>query len=493
MSPDGLEALVELIITPGIENWRQRAETAFAALFGSQGGRYPEHARRELALRAPEMRDGVPFAALIHKSNPSSGPYGGLSFVVFPVEGDPALFGLVVGTNGLAPDEGILGRPGHARKVQAICAWLRRREAGRFCAWAKQDPTRLDLDIPQEVRKQFPQYKAVFDRYGKVIYGFYVPGTGAGHRYLVRDAAAAFLDLHFRERGVETLKSFQQDASRIQKEWSRQLLPAVDEKQIARILERYRFVILQGPPGTGKTRIARELLRGAYGGFGRSIQFHANTSYEHFLGGLAPLTSGDPLGFRFAPARGLLMEAAAEALACPGRPYLLHVDEINRADLAKVLGEAIFLLELEPEYHREIELPYDFGPPFGRRFWLPPNLRILGTMNSADRSIALVDIAIRRRFHFVNVWPRLDVVEEHASELAIEAYRKLLDIFVEHASEDAFCLLPGHAYFLVKDEARTAEALQLGLAPLLEEYLAQGYVTGFAEEIRAYLQWLRTL
>lgn len=494
MSADGLEVLVELIHTPGIENWRERAETAYKALLGAQGGRYGrDQAERETVLRAPEIRDGVPFAAWIHKSNPASGPYGGLSFVIFPVGRGPALFGLVVGTNGLAPDEAILGRPGHARKVHAICAWLRRREQGRFCAWAKQDPTRIDLAIPREVQKQYPLYDSVFDKYGKVIYAFYVPADSHDASRFTRDAAAAFLDLYFEERGVEILKAARQDAERIRREWRRELLPVVEEDEVRQILERYRFVILQGPPGTGKTRMARRLLARAYGGFGRSIQFHPNTAYENFIGGLAPVASSDHLGFRFAPARGFLMEAAAEALEQPGKPYLLHIDEINRADLAKVLGEAIFLLELEPESRREIELPYEFGAPFGRRFWLPPNLHILGTMNSADRSIAIVDIAIRRRFHFVNLWPRLDVVERQGSPIAVEAYERLLDLFIEHASEDAFSLLPGHAYFLERDEKHTAEALQLRLAPLLEEYLAQGYVAGFAEDVRAYLQWLRGL
>lgn len=494
MSADGLEALVELIHTPGITDWTERAEAAFHALLGADRGRYSkDQAERENQLRPRQPPNDVPFAAWLHKSNPASGPYGGLSFVVFPVEKGPALFGLVVGTNGLAPDEAILGRPGHARKVQAICAWLRRREHGRFCAWAKQDPTRTDLDIPAEVRKQYPQYKPVFDRYGKVIYGFYVPADDPHPPQLTRDAAAAFLDLYFEERGVEILKAARADAERIRQQWRRELLPVVEEDQVRQILERYRFVILQGPPGTGKTRMARRLLQDTYGGFGRSIQFHPNTSYENFIGGLAPLASSDHLGFRFAPARGFLMEAAAEALQQPERPYLLHIDEINRADLAKVLGEAIFLLELEPEYPREIELPYDFGAPFGRRFHLPENLRILGTMNSADRSIAIVDIAIRRRLHFVNLWPRLDVIEQLGSSRAREAYERLLDIFIEHASEDAFSLLPGHAYFLVKEEERAAEALQLRLAPLLEEYLMQGYVSGFAEQLRAYLQWLRAL
>jgi 5-methylcytosine-specific restriction protein B len=485
-----LDALVELIHTPGIHDWRKRAETAHIALFGAPDGRYPQEAEREITLRSPEIRDGVTFAAWIHHTNPNSGPYGGLSFVVFPNETGPALIGLVVGTAGLAPDEAILGRPGHARKAQAICAWLNRRQLGQLLAWAKQDPTRIDVDVPEEVRRQFPAYRAAFKQYGRYIYAFYAPSPD---RRITRDAVAAFLDLLFQERGYEPLKAARTDADRIRAEWLRELLPAVPQEQVLELLRRNRYVILQGPPGTGKTRMARLLLRQEYQGIGRSIQFHPNTSYENFIGGLAPEATTDHLGFRFKPAPGVLMEAAREALGHADANYLLHIDEINRADLAKVLGEAIFLLETEPEAEREIELPYDFGPPFHRRLRLPRNLHILGTMNSADRSIALVDIAIRRRFAFVNLWPRPEVVQQHGSKLAQEAFRRLLEIFTEHASDEVFNLMPGHAYFLESDEARTPENLRVKLAPLLEEYLAQGYLTGFAEHVRAYLQWLKSL
>ena len=140
---------------------------------------------------------------------------------------------------------------------------------------------------------------------------------------------------------------------------------------------------------------------------------------------------------------------------------------------------------------RNSALPaYDFGPPFGRTFYLPENLHILGTMNSADRSIAMVDVAVRRRFAFRSLWPSLMVVKEHGCTLAEKAYMKLLSIFVEHASDDAFELVPGHSYFLETNEQHAKRNFQASLAPLLREYLAQGYVSGFAEPIRGYLQWL---
>ena len=116
-------------------------------------------------------------------------------------------------------------------------------------------------------------------------------------------------------------------------------------------------------------------------------------------------------------------------------------------------------------------------------------------MNSADRSIAIVDVAIRRRFAFVKLWPQFDVVQKSGSKLAEEAFKRLLSIFTEYASEDAFALMPGHSYFLPKNgsDATALKSLRLNLLPLLEEYLAQGYVTSFADHVRGYCQWVRSL
>ncbi|MGA2135446.1 MAG: AAA family ATPase [Bryobacteraceae bacterium] len=444
-------------------------------------------------MRAPEMTsdNSIPFAAYIHPSNPQSGRYSGLSFALFPVPGRPCLIGMCVGTEGLTPDEGVLGRPGHARKMQAICAWLNR-EFGRGAriAWAKQDPTLVDMSVPDNVKDDWPDFQAVFEKYGKALYAIYQPNADSA---ATEHALKAFLDVMFSERGYTPLTSFKSDSDAIQAAWFEHLMPTVTRPEVISLLERRRYVIVQGPPGTGKTRMAGEILKQDYQGFGQSIQFHPNTTYESFIGGLNPVASGGELGFQFAPKPGLLMEAAANAAAQRDRKFLLHIDEINRADLGKILGEAIYLLEPEPEFERKISLPYDFGEPFHRSLFLPSNLHILGTMNSADRSIAIVDIAVRRRFGFVSLWPSMNVVERHGCQKTQEAFRQMLSIFVEHASDDAFPLVPGHSYFLERDDKRAAETLRVNLAPLLEEYLAQGYVSGFAESIRSYLQWLRAL
>lgn len=482
-----LDLLVDLIHSGELDHWAARNEAAFESLFGGQG-RYPSKAKDQFQLRAPEIKaeSGVPFSAYIHPSNPKSGAYGGLSFVVCPVAGKPSLVGLVVGTGGLAPDHAILGRPGHARKARAICAWLNQTHGrGKRVAWAKQDPTRTDIRIPDDVVKEFPDYKDVFDRYGEVMYAIYQPGT---ERSATEEAVAAFLDLAVEERGYAPMKAAEKSAEKIRAGWFEHLMPSVDAPFVAGLLKERKFVVVQGPPGVGKTRLATELLESEYGGLGESIQFHPNTSYENFIGGLAPAMEASQIGLQFRPAMGFLMRAAAEALKHPDRNYLLHIDEINRADLAKTLGEAIFLLE--PGAERKIRMPYDFGEPFGQTFWLPPNLHILGTMNSADRSIAILDVAVRRRFAFVSLWPSSAVVREYGCELMQQAFLRLISQFVEHASEEALSLVPGHSYFLESDTVRARKSLKVNLAPLLEEYLAQGYVAGFAEQIRGFLQWL---
>ncbi len=490
----GLQDLQKLMLTPPHgEEWAERNQAAFRSLLGAPNGRYPVSSEKDLAVRAPGMSSekGVPFAAYIHRSNPTSGAYGGMSFAFFPVEDGPCLLSLVVGTQGLSPDETILSRPGHARKVQAICGWLNQRFGqGQLVAWAKQDPVRIDLNVPDDIRKAFAGCGAVFERYGRVLYALFRSTDAEA----IETALAAFLDLLFEERGHAVLKAAEEDSQRIREGWFGHLFPSVSVESVADLLCERRYVILQGPPGTGKTRMALQLLQQTYRGRGLSIQFHPNTTYESFVGGLAPVHGAGALGLQFAPQAGFLMQAAAQALKERDRPFLLHIDEINRADLAKVLGEAIYLLEPDDEEPRRIQLSHDFGAPFGRTLHLPRNLHIVGTMNSSDRSIALVDVAVRRRFAFVKLWPDSQVVRKHGGPLMQKkAFPDLLSLFVEHAAAETLELVPGHSYFLEKDDDQARHRLQVTLAPLLEEYLAQGFVGGFAEPVRAYLQWVNSL
>lgn len=481
-----IDELLSLISSPQKQGWAENHRRILSQLFGRPAGRYPAQAQSALKLRAPEGID-VPYAAYIHPSNPDSGPYSGLSLVFFPPKdwtGGPCLIGMVVGTQGLSPDEAILSRPGHSRKLRAICAWLNAEAPNS--AWAKQDPARTDIDVPRQVASRWPEFGAAFDRYKGEIYALFRPGP---NEELNRQALAAFLDLLLKDRGFQPLSAAEEDARDIRSRWFAHLMPSVTEDLVRQLLAERRFVILQGPPGTGKTYMARKLLREAYKGQGAIVQFHANTTYENFIGGLAPVEDAGQTGLRFAPRRGYLMEAIAST---DSEPRLLVLDEINRADLAKVLGEAIFLFEArEPD--RVVSLPYDFGDPIGPSLRMPGDLHILGTMNTADRSIALVDVAVRRRFAFLTLWPSTAVVAEHGSPLCQEFFKKTISLFVESAGEDAMPLVPGHSYFLASDDAEASRRLKFELVPLLQEYLVQGFVAGFAEEVRALIQEIEAL
>lgn len=122
--PSIFDPLVDIIHSGTLDYRKERNELALAGLFGN---RYAKRAEKAVTLRAPDMRgsdSNVPYAAYIHPSNADAGAYGGMSFVIFPVEGESCLVAMVIGTQGLAPDEAILGRPGHSRKMQAISTWL---------------------------------------------------------------------------------------------------------------------------------------------------------------------------------------------------------------------------------------------------------------------------------------------------------------------------------------------------------------------------------
>jgi 5-methylcytosine-specific restriction protein B len=193
---------------------------------------------------------------------------------------------------------------GHARKVKAIGSWLNRRYGqGNRIAWAKQDPTRTDLSIPDEIKKEWSSYKPALDRYGKEVYALFRPTTD---KTTTEAALTAFLDFLFDERGYEPLARWQSSAQEIRSGWLDDLMPGVERSALKELLASRRYVILQGPPGTGKTKMALDLLFDDYKSVGRSIQFHANTTYENFVGGLAPDHSDGVLGFAFQGDAGCL-------------------------------------------------------------------------------------------------------------------------------------------------------------------------------------------
>lgn len=237
--------------------------------------------------------------------------------------------------------------------------------------------------------------------------------------------------------------------------------------------DRQQFVFY-GPPGTGKTYLARELARHIVGSAdssrARLVQFHPSYSYEDFFEGFRP--SETPSGqatFKLVP--GPLRRLASEARDNPGEPFVLIIDEMNRANIAKVFGELYFLLE-----YRDAAIALQYNPT--ESFRLPRNLFVIGTMNTADRSIALVDAAIRRRFPFVELHPETPPIDgllrrflaanDRSDELA-RLLAALNDAFDDNDRD--FQIGPS---YLMRPEARTTEGLeriwQYDVLPLLQEH-----------------------
>lgn len=174
-------------------------------------------------------------------------------------------------------------------------------------------------------------------------------------------------------------------------------------EEIEELLEDKKQVIFYGPPGAGKTYVALKLAEVLSGGSDEVspvevVQFHPSYAYEDFVEGFRPTEDG-----AFKLRRGKLLSIAERAIQNPDKKFFLIIDEINRGNVAKVFGEMYFLLEYRD---RDIQLQYSEEP-----FRMPENLYFIGTMNSADRSIGLIDSALRRRFHFVSFYPTEDAMK----------------------------------------------------------------------------------
>jgi 5-methylcytosine-specific restriction protein B len=247
-------------------------------------------------------------------------------------------------------------------------------------------------------------------------------------------------------------------------------------QEIAELLEENRQLVLYGPPGTGKTYLAKhlaaELAQDSTDERVKLVQFHPSYAYEDFFEGYRPdKTDEGQVSFKLVagPLRRLAEEAAK-----PGnesKPYFLIIDEMNRANLAKVFGELYFLLEYRDD---RIYLQYSPNEPFT----LPDNLYIIGTMNTADRSIAMMDAAIRRRFAFIELHPNTEPVK--GSLLRFLEARQLdttpallLDALNGAIDEWDRDLMIGPSYFM-KKTAQTPSGLRriwkYELMPLLEEH-----------------------
>ncbi|MDF5730831.1 MAG: AAA family ATPase [Rhizonema sp. PD38] len=235
----------------------------------------------------------------------------------------------------------------------------------------------------------------------------------------------------------------------------------IEIERWVRAINRKGQAIICGSPGTGKTFIAEKLaehLIGKYG-FKKLVQFHPAYSYEDFIQGIRPQTQDGKLTYPLLP--GHFLEFCKKAESCQNTCVFI-IDEINRANLALVFGELMYLLE-----YRDKEIPLASG----NSFRIPKNVRIIGTMNTSDRSIAEFDYALRRRFAFIELRPNYDVLQRYHLKTGceVEGLIKTLQRLNQVISDKNYEI--GISFFLTDYLREDIEDIWLmEVEPYLEEY-----------------------
>ena len=267
--------------------------------------------------------------------------------------------------------------------------------------------------------------------------------------------------------------------------------------KLCSLVLRKKNIILQGAPGVGKTFSAKRLAYSIIGEENENricmVQFHQNYSYEDFIMGYRPNDSG---GFELQS--GAFFNFCERCKENPGKPYFFIIDEINRGNLSKIFGELLMLIETDKrgEKHK-MNLVYG-----GTGFYIPDNLHIIGMMNTADRSLAMIDYALRRRFSFYTMQPAFDNADQNGfgkymndvknSKLypkTIEAIKKLNETIRDELGK-GFEI--GHSYFspedpTIIDDSWVRNVIEYEIIPLIEEYWFDNDET-LSEETNKLLQ-----
>lgn len=245
---------------------------------------------------------------------------------------------------------------------------------------------------------------------------------------------------------TKSIYSFAEDSER----------PFINEekfKELVDLLSRKKNVILEGAPGVGKTFLARKVAYQLMGEIKddniEMVQFHQSYNYEDFVQGIRPMPNGE-----FKTRDGVFYEFCAKAQTAPNEKFVFIIDEINRGNLSKILGELMMLIEANkraPKY--AIKLTYT--DPDGEKFYVPDNVYILGCMNTADRSLAIVDYALRRRFAFFPIEPEFnqafrDYLSQNFAPTFVDEVCKRLEAVNKRIQQEPSLgsgMEIGHSYF----------------------------------------------
>ena len=252
-----------------------------------------------------------------------------------------------------------------------------------------------------------------------------------------------------------------------------------------KLLKQFKQMIFYGPPGTGKTYNAKWTLRELFGVNKDElpalqgdqwdiVQFHPSYNYEDFVRGVQ-VNTNDEGQIKYETKNRIFAEMCDKASQDKDNAYALIIDEINRANVSSVLGELIYALEYRGE---SVSTPYEIIG--SRLLTIPPNLYIIGTMNTADRTIGALDYAVRRRFAFVHCPPDESLIENAEAKSMFDKVTHIFDDFLS-PDFDAADVEIGHSYFMAAGE-ELHNKIQYQVIPILEEYIKDGVLLETAKD-----------
>lgn len=447
------------------------------------GKRGAPNAMKRSNISSLSFADGKAYFGYVRPEEAPSGAYYDLSFVVFPQqESGRCIVAIVVGSAGYQRDYDIASTAGTRRMFTRLTA----NDGNSFL---KNDFTDIESTVKELVDKvaideELNPLQSVIGTYSKVLLASRIvnPDSDEGLGILF-----AWLAQYTKLRNWGTKAQIKEQNKALKPYLNNK--PADIEKDIKKLLKNRRFVVLQGAPGTGKTYNALKISEQYYRT--HFIQFHAETTYSDFVEGIRPKLNDTNLSYELT--KGELVKAIETALTLPpNKRVLLIIDEINRANLANVLGPIFYLFEDQAE-RRNVKLNVA-GKELDQ---LPKNLDVIATMNTADRSLAVVDFALRRRFAWYTIRPQ-EIKTDDEHEFHKDLFDRFCEIFDRYATDEELNLQPGPSYFLTTKEDSNEimnDRMVYELLPLIKEYLAEGlmrkaadsFAQLFYEEVGKYL------
>lgn len=412
------------------------------------------------------LKDNGAYFGFIHPDEDTSGPFHDFSLTIFPNEQNkPWLVCLGIGSSGFKNDYELATYPGLRRLFSNLI-----NEKGFY----KSDFSDIETSLPKTITgsNDLQHIKNTIKTYSKVLPVCQIvdnPESKEG-----KEIIAAFVAGYAKLREWPSNKEHRKAITEALEPFLE--TEEIDEaEEIESLLKERKFIVLQGPPGTGKTRTAK-LVSAKIKAKTFFTQFHAETSFSDFIYGIRPDVKSKELNY--IESLGSFTEALKYAIENEKEKTILIIDEINRANLSNVLGPIFYLFEHKMEFS-DVEI--EIHPGF-KITQLPANFNVIATMNTADRSLAVVDFALRRRF----AWYTLKPKTINSKQFYKEDFSRVQEIFDWYATSNELALQPGQGYFIASSDEEMKNRIKYEIFPLIKEYLQEGLVRNAKEEFNTY-------